>query len=655
MRKIVACLGAATLLLMTASVMAQDTPSVPICYGWHSVTPNDPATVTGSISDAVPAQSWTFDAEPNTAITVRMEVTSGTLEPLVIVRDAAGAEIARAGANDPVGLRNVRVFSIPLEAGGAYTLIASRVGEADGSSAGDYRLMLEPGVSNTLPDAFIAGARHDALLYDGELVTGQFQAGNTTKIWYFAGEAGEPITAVVRAVNFSSLPNAGSMALYGFLDGEWTLMQDIPFNSPVEGVLSNLELTATTDYALVLRAVGGGFQGNTLNFGDLVEGELQASEGDRWTFFANAGDVVSARLESEAFDSFLELRDPIDVVVAQDDDGGGDRNSRIANFRIQGPGQYTLVARAFTAAEVGSPYTLTLDGIPAQTAISLGPVTNYELVVTGMDTARPALPPCSVALGADGDAVNPATCEPLDGLTALDLGDTAQIEGTIGANTPAQVYRLVVPAGTVVTFNMARTGGNLDPFLALTDASGNVLTRVSGATPQTADIVNFALTNAGCYFLYAGREGGVATTTTGTYTLTQFIPDLAGVAAPPPGITFAGVVTLEEAAKGKLPAIVGQTSDWQTVYRFRASEDGTYIAVAQRTSGNLIPALALFDTNGQPLQAVSANAFADTSNPLTFEAVANTDYFLVVRREDGATGGSAGDFTLTITAQDAAE
>jgi hypothetical protein len=72
------------------------------------------------------------------------------------------------------------------------------------------------------------------------------------------------------------------------------------------------------------------------------------------------GDQVTISLESEEFDTVLEVWGPDLVRIEKDDDGGVGTNSRIDSFRLPTTGTYNIVARGYSRGERGD-YTLTVE------------------------------------------------------------------------------------------------------------------------------------------------------------------------------------------------------------------------------------------------------------------------------------------------------
>ena len=65
-----------------------------------------------------------------------------------------------------------------------------------------------------------------------------------------------------------------------------------------------------------------------------------------WRFAVEAGDIVSVRVDSEAFDPVVHLLSPSGNLVARDDDGGVGSNARLV-AALPDPGEYMAVVTAF--------------------------------------------------------------------------------------------------------------------------------------------------------------------------------------------------------------------------------------------------------------------------------------------------------------------
>jgi hypothetical protein len=112
-------------------------------------------------------------------------------------------------------------------------------------------------------------------------------------------------------------------------------------------------------YKLSLKRADGQVQtgGGSIAYGESVNRILNGGSGDRWTFSASAGDVITIFMQGN-FDTYLELYNPAGVKIAENDDNGVWEQSLITGALLDS-GQYTILARAYGFGGGGG-YTLSL-------------------------------------------------------------------------------------------------------------------------------------------------------------------------------------------------------------------------------------------------------------------------------------------------------
>lgn len=96
---------------------------------------------TGMILGLRPEQLWTFEAVKGQRLSVRMQATSGNLDPYIELLDASGKVLASSAT---ASLRNAAIDGFVVPAKGTYTVRATR---APGGSTGGYTVTLMPGFS----------------------------------------------------------------------------------------------------------------------------------------------------------------------------------------------------------------------------------------------------------------------------------------------------------------------------------------------------------------------------------------------------------------------------------------------------------------------------------------------------------------------------
>jgi hypothetical protein len=98
------------------------------------------STVSGLITNGVPAQAYTFEADANTAITIDMQAQSGSLDPYLVLLGPDNTPLAN---NDDVDTTTTNAgISRTLATSGTYTIIATRYGLTIGGTEGEYTLSL---------------------------------------------------------------------------------------------------------------------------------------------------------------------------------------------------------------------------------------------------------------------------------------------------------------------------------------------------------------------------------------------------------------------------------------------------------------------------------------------------------------------------------
>lgn len=87
--------------------------------------------------------------------------------------------------------------------------------------------------------------------------------------------------------------------------------------------------------------------GQTLR-GELEPGDLLMADStfaDVWELTGAAGESVVIDVRSDEFDTYLQLLDPAGAVIGEDDDSGGDLNSRLA-IVLPATGRYRIVVNS---------------------------------------------------------------------------------------------------------------------------------------------------------------------------------------------------------------------------------------------------------------------------------------------------------------------
>ena len=191
-----------------------------------------------------------------------------------------------------------------------------------------------------------------------------------------------------------------------------------------------------------------------------------------YSFSLGAPGQVTIDLESSA-DTYMYLRTGVGqksgAALVFNDDGGDGYDSRIS--RRLAAGGYTIEATTYHASTAG-PFTLTVAGIPAPTAVQQDP----EVSITA-----------GAGIVEGGDAVFTVAADPAPS-AGLDVTVAVAVAGDFGVSPGSRT--VTVPASGTATFTVATVGDAAD------EADGSVTAAVSGGSGYTVSATAGAATVA---------------------------------------------------------------------------------------------------------------------------------------------------------------
>lgn len=149
--------------------------------------------------------------------------------------------------------------------------------------------------------------------------------------------------------------------------------------------------TATGGYRLSLNreSVTDPDDGRWLTFGVSVPGIISpADDRDGYYFSGTAGRSVNIRMTRRDgnLDSFLELYNPAGVKVAENDDGGGERNAWIV-YSLPTSGTYRVMARSYNLGSTGG-YTVAATSISNRNLALERPAVASSVAFTGAEALK---------------------------------------------------------------------------------------------------------------------------------------------------------------------------------------------------------------------------------------------------------------------------
>ena len=453
------------------------------------------AAVEGTLDDRQPRASWVFEGLQGQVISLRLEVTRGNLDPVLLLLDTGGQVLAAADDSDDSLVPQLAPLSLPVS--GSYTIVVLRTGPSLGTTSGSYRLSLDQvGVSSN----------PGSVLRYGDQVINRISQQTPVIAYRFHARRGDVVNLSLRRASGDLDPwlqlqdSEGRVlatnddALYGpaprdsgisdFLieaDGEYRILASR--YGQVAG-------TSSGNFVLSLNEAEFGGLGTTastaipIRSGISGRGEISENQFSRYYQFAGqARERIIVRLErvDGSLDPLVLLFDSQGRELASDDDGGSGKNALIADYRLPKTGLFTIVATRFEQAGGET-------------------VGHFRLELLQPDHILAGLPPGTQLVGPDEE-------------------HQAQIDN----NRSARLFAFQGGADDVVTITMDRSSGNLDAVLHLLDAEGQLLVSDDDSGPgRNARIGEFTLPGDGIYVVqatrYSGDEG--ATDTWGGFTLT---------------------------------------------------------------------------------------------------------------------------------------
>lgn len=535
------CLILLTLLTSVRPGAAQEpTPISPLLPSLVTPTatqfpifPLRPGSIEGNINDAAPAARYSFTATAGDSVTIRMDTTSGDLDPLLLLYAPDGTLLER-NDDQASGNRNA-LIALTLDRNGTYVIEATRfvatdIGGLASGSSGTFRLVLEiEGGETPVSPSDPLGSRPDFgvpfTLIDYEtFVAGTLDETTTTRYYAIGGQQGDLVRATSTRTNGDLVPRL--RVLNRALETISREAQTTDFESS-----GYVTLPETGWYLLeVTRADGSGrfdlyvtrLASEVLAVGSPVNGTFTPGS-------ASASYIINARIsERIAVNVFTtetnsgitpELR-LLNLNLREIDRATGERFATL-NTDIPRSGQYILQVNNLSPGTSGG----------------------FRLRLT-------RLPPTEIRE------------------QAVPIAYNNRYEGQIDDSAPLQFYAFSGKTGELVTLDMSATSGNLSPYLILMDSDLNELA-FNGVASRDAHIVQYRLPKDSVYYALATRNGLERGTSSGTYTLTL----TAGAVALTPG-AVAATLRWEGAADLNLfvRGASGQTASWSTP---RTADGGT--------------------------------------------------------------------------------
>jgi hypothetical protein len=331
-------------------------------------------TVINNITNMAPQIYYSFRAKQGDIVGIHMTRDSGDLDTYLQVVDSNALVIAE---NDDVpgqGTSASGIDNLLIKKDGTYIIVATRYGEASGTSSGRFILSIQQapnsGIGNSVQAAIPIQVGATAL--DGELTDTEF-----TRYYTFDAKRNDLIAARMTRTNGSLQPllilaNAGIQELTtGAADnGELSAKIDtylIPADGTYYLVATRVDQDQGTTfgrYKIELQSLGNAFDGvppgtQRISYGTTVTGRIDAQTPEvLFAFYGVQGEpiTVSVNRGDGDLDPSVSILSSDQKILANDDDGGGGQNARIARYVVPKTGTYYIKAYRFNGTD-GNPNT----------------------------------------------------------------------------------------------------------------------------------------------------------------------------------------------------------------------------------------------------------------------------------------------------------
>lgn len=243
----------------------------------------------------------------------------------------------------------------------------------------------------------------------------------------------------------------------------------------------------------------------------------------------------------------------------------------------------------------------------------------------------------------------PAENTNIAGDDGLVYGSTTR--GAISNATPTVRYRFTGGEGDPVTISMAATSGDLDAYILLVDASGNLIAEDNDSGNNTDAQLSVTLPATRDYFIIATRRGQEAGLTNGEFilALTSSVPPRTGSTSRPTlPDDFVGLPTIDigESVTGRISNEVFQ--EFYVLY----GEAGDALDIRlEATEGSFLdPFVILLDAGRIAIDENDDDG--DSQNSRLQVTLPQSDYYvIVVTRFELGDGSTQGAYELSVVRQ----
>lgn len=226
--------------------------------------------------------------------------------------------------------------------------------------------------------------------------------------------------------------------------------------------------------------------------------------------------------------------------------------------------------------------------------------------------------------------------------STLRFGDS--VIDTISDTSPQVYYTFQATQGDILTIEMIRASGTLDPYIQVVSSDRFVVADNDdrlGSDTKNARIDTLLIEQTGTYIIVATRYGGVAGDSAGSFALTIDEAENSGIGnsslAPLP-------IGYGESIEANL-----NNEQYERFYTFNARRDDLItISMTRGRNGRLDSYLILANAGFLPMIEDDDGGTGQNAKITEYRIPADGTYFIIATRYSGKEGTSDGDFVLAL-------
>jgi hypothetical protein len=330
-------------------------------------------SVINNITNMTPQVYYSFRANEGDIINISMARDAGDLDAYLQVVDSNAFVIAD---NDDVPGSNsldARISNLVIQKTGTYIIVATRYGEAAGTSTGRFILTLEEAQNSGIGNSSLTAMD----IQSGTPIEDQLDDTTPAKYYRFTAKQNDLVSVKLSRLNgsldsFLVLTNAGGQEIASDDDsggGQNAALQN--FVIPADGTYYIIATRADREqgktvgrFKLEFQALGNAFDGvqpgvQRITYGTTITGRIDDTTPEvLYAFRGEAGDIVTLSMNrgDGDLDAQLSLLNSDQKQLVLDDDSGGGQNARIARYVLPKAGIYYVKAARFSGKD-GNPNT----------------------------------------------------------------------------------------------------------------------------------------------------------------------------------------------------------------------------------------------------------------------------------------------------------